>query len=758
MEQQTILIVDDDREIVRVIAKILELEGYRTLKAYDGLEALDMLVGNVVHLIMIDIMMPKMNGLAAVMKIRETNNIPIIILSAKTEETDKVLGLSMGADDYISKPFNTQEMIARVKAQLRRYMRLGAMNSESMQDSIRIGDLYLDKHAKELNVNGESVHLTATEYKIMELLMSNPGRVFPAEEIYERVWQEPAYSVENTVMVHIRRIREKIEINPKQPKYLKVVWGIGTKLKKMTANIKGIKGWFVLTVLGLDVLLGIDGGNLISTFYGDVIIYVAFLATVTAGIMLTISLRPDSKEWPFFGIFDNFKTDTLFWLELLIVTCTMAAFAWIAGLYESWNCWSWAYSAISILGKLLFLVLVLPEAFVAVSCYAIFIRRMKDREKRRVLWIQSVFPKHEKKQKVKKKNPVKKLYDKFREGIVSLKVEYEHSLDYEKKQLIETILIVGGNLIIIWGVLFADGGILVLLLLIINIVYFMRQRNFYRNVGEIIRELHHLSMGEEVRPVNISETSPLYEAGCDLEKVNESLDKSVKRQIKSEQMKIELITNVSHDLKTPLTSIIGYIDLLKKEDMSPEAQDYVNVISKKSEHLKEMIQDLFEISKATSGNAELVLEKLDMVKLLQQTLGDMEDRISSSGRIIRTVLPEEPLYISGDGKRLYRVYQNLMENALKYSMEGTRIYVEGRVEEQKVITEIKNIAAYEMDFTADKIVERFQRGDVNRTTEGHGLGLAIAKSFSEACGGHLDIIIDGDMFKAVISYPLYWEN
>ena len=138
----------------------------------------------------------------------------------------------MGADDYISKPFNTQEMIARVQAQLRRYMRLGAMNSESMQDSIRIGDLYLDKHAKELNVNGESVHLTATEYKIMELLMSNPGRVFPAEEIYERVWQEPAYSVENTVMVHIRRIREKIEINPKQPKYLKVVWGIGYKIEK----------------------------------------------------------------------------------------------------------------------------------------------------------------------------------------------------------------------------------------------------------------------------------------------------------------------------------------------------------------------------------------------------------------------------------------------------------------------------------------------------------------------------------------------
>ena len=183
-----------------------------------------------------------------------------------------------------------------------------------------------------------------------------------------------------------------------------------TKLKKMTANIKGVKGWFILTVFGLDVLLGIAGGNLISSFYGDVIIYVGFLVTVAAGIMLTVSLKSDSREWSSLTIFDSFKTDILFWLEVFIVTCTMAAFAWIAGLYESW---SWAYPAISRLRKLLFLVLVLPEAFVVVSCYAIFIRRMKDREKRRMLWIRSVFPKHEKKQKVKKKNPVKKLYDKF---------------------------------------------------------------------------------------------------------------------------------------------------------------------------------------------------------------------------------------------------------------------------------------------------------------------------------------------------------
>ena len=174
-----------------------------------------------------------------------------------------------------------------------------------------------------------------------------------------------------------------------------------------------------------------------------------------------------------------------------------------------------------------------------------------------------------------------------------------------------------------------------------------------------------------------------------------------------------------------MTSIIGYIDLLKKEDMSPEAQDYVSVISQKSEHLKEMIQDLFEISKATSGNAETCSGEAGYGKTSSADIGGYEDRIISSGRTIKTVLPEESLYISGDGKRLYRVYQNLIENALKYSMEGTRIFVEARVEDQKVVTEIKNIASYEMDFTADKIVERFQRGDVNRTTEGHGLGLAI---------------------------------
>ena len=232
METYRILVVDDDREIVRSLSRLLEMEGYEVYRAYDGMEALERLMENRIHLILLDIMMPKLNGLAALMKIREKNNIPVIMLSAKTEESDKVLGLSMGADDYVTKPYNTAELMARVKSQLRRYFSLGSAASAMEENVIRNGSLILDRNTKELTVDGEPVRLTATEYKITELLMSHPGYVFSAEEIYTKVWQEDAYGVENTVMVHIRRIREKIEITPINPKYLKVVWGIGYKMEK----------------------------------------------------------------------------------------------------------------------------------------------------------------------------------------------------------------------------------------------------------------------------------------------------------------------------------------------------------------------------------------------------------------------------------------------------------------------------------------------------------------------------------------------
>ena len=232
MENARILVVDDDYEIAKAIEKLLSLDGYQVLKAYNGLEALEILLNEQVHLILLDVMMPKLDGLSTTMKIREKKNIPIIILSAKSEDTDKVLGLSMGADDYITKPFSSQELVARVKSQLRRYMQLGDMGNINRENILVVGGLRLDLDAMQLTVDGEPVKLTAKELKILELMMGNVGVVFSADKIYERVWNEEPYAVENTVMVHIRRIREKIEINPKEPNYLKVVWGIGYKIEK----------------------------------------------------------------------------------------------------------------------------------------------------------------------------------------------------------------------------------------------------------------------------------------------------------------------------------------------------------------------------------------------------------------------------------------------------------------------------------------------------------------------------------------------
>ena len=229
-----ILVVDDDKEIVESIEIYLNNEGYKVFKAYDGLEALDILMREDIHLILMDIMMPKLDGIKATIKIRQNKNIPIILVSAKGENTDKILGLNIGADDYITKPFNLLELIARVKSNLRRYMNLGNFSNESLQqDILKSGGLELNTSTKEVKVDGLNVKVTPIEYRILELLLRNKGRVFSIDEIYEKVWKEESFNVENTVAVHIRRIREKIEINPKEPRYLKVVWGIGYKIEKI---------------------------------------------------------------------------------------------------------------------------------------------------------------------------------------------------------------------------------------------------------------------------------------------------------------------------------------------------------------------------------------------------------------------------------------------------------------------------------------------------------------------------------------------
>lgn len=227
-----ILVCDDDKEIVRAIGIYLKNEGYRVLEAYDGIEALDILRKEEIHLIIMDIMMPRMDGMQATVRIREEKNIPIIMLSAKSEDYDKIGGLGAGADDYVTKPFNPMELIARVKSQLRRYTTLGSMNQPRNDKTFQSGGLILNDDTKEVTVDGTEVRLTPTEYRILALLTANAGRVYTIYQIYDAVWEEPAFNPENTVAVHIRHIREKIEINPKEPRYLKVVWGTGYKIEK----------------------------------------------------------------------------------------------------------------------------------------------------------------------------------------------------------------------------------------------------------------------------------------------------------------------------------------------------------------------------------------------------------------------------------------------------------------------------------------------------------------------------------------------
>ena len=232
MEKLTVLVVDDDREIVDSIAIFLQADGYLVRKAYNGLEALDIVMTENVHLIILDIMMPELDGIKTLLKVRESKNLPIILLSAKSEDADKILGLTAGADDYITKPFNPLELVARVKSQLRRYTQLGNLNQQGSSQVYKCGGLMINDENKEVTVDGEPIKLTPIEYNILLLLVKNAGKVFSIDQIYEKIWNEDAIGADNTVAVHIRHIREKIEINPKEPRYLKVVWGVGYKIEK----------------------------------------------------------------------------------------------------------------------------------------------------------------------------------------------------------------------------------------------------------------------------------------------------------------------------------------------------------------------------------------------------------------------------------------------------------------------------------------------------------------------------------------------
>ncbi|WP_294413250.1 HAMP domain-containing sensor histidine kinase [uncultured Ruminococcus sp.] len=293
---------------------------------------------------------------------------------------------------------------------------------------------------------------------------------------------------------------------------------------------------------------------------------------------------------------------------------------------------------------------------------------------------------------------------------------------------------------------FVFGSVIVLL---VYVYFSFRDHAEIAGVAKQIADMN----GGDYSPRTVPEKSPAYGMTNNLNNISDGIKTAVDKQVQSERMKIELVTNVSHDLKTPLTSIISYIDLLSAEEMSPAARDYVTIISQKSDRLKAMVSDLFDLAKATS-HTDVSNEEIDAVILTQQVIGDMADKIAQSGMEVRTDIKVQAAPITAEGRKLYRVLQNLIDNALKYSMAGTRIYVTLDNDDTSTHISVKNISAEEMNFTPEEITERFTRGDRSRTTEGNGLGLSIAKSFTEACGGQFEVVIDGDMFTANVILPL----
>lgn len=275
-----------------------------------------------------------------------------------------------------------------------------------------------------------------------------------------------------------------------------------------------------------------------------------------------------------------------------------------------------------------------------------------------------------------------------------------------------------------------------------------------KDIRSLINEIHKIKLGEKRIVNNIPANSFLYETGEEIKNISENLYDSIQQQMKNEKMKVDLITNISHDLKTPLTSIIGYIDLLAAKDyLNSEDKHYITELKKKADNLHDMIKVVFELSKASSGNLKIEKSKLNLNKLIMQTIADMEDTIINSGFQIKELYSEESLVFWGDGDKLYLVCQNLISNAVKYSLSGSRIFIKTYLEPGSVVLSIQNTSAYEMDFTPEEISARFVRGDESRSDGGNGLGLAIARTYSEVCGGEFKISIDGDMFKVTIKFP-----
>lgn len=314
-----------------------------------------------------------------------------------------------------------------------------------------------------------------------------------------------------------------------------------------------------------------------------------------------------------------------------------------------------------------------------------------------------------------------------------------------------------GTPVILVAILAAAGIFIIvltfLICLIISLVNMKKDRQLVRDIGALADQIQEIKEGNLTKPLKLPEDADLKQAADNLNEIQHGMDVALREQIKSERMKVDLVTNVSHDIKTPLTSIVSYVDLLKQEEeLPPHVEEFIQILDEKSQRLKTIVQDVFEISKATSGQLPVNVEELNLGKLLRQTLADMDTQIEESGLVMKVSIPEAPVLIQADGQRLYRVFQNLIQNALKYSLQGSRIFLTLTDTEEASVVRLRNTSGVELDDTMD-FTERFLRGDSSRTDGGSGLGLSIAKSFTEACGGSFQVEVDADLFTVIVTFP-----
>ncbi len=326
-----------------------------------------------------------------------------------------------------------------------------------------------------------------------------------------------------------------------------------------------------------------------------------------------------------------------------------------------------------------------------------------------------------------------------------------------KKLLLLDCSFIIASVLVFFLILFSHSFVPLLLEAVFLGLFLFGRHLIIRDGAQLEKQIREMYVGNYTYKPVMSKNSPYTESSAMLSAISDQYRRGLEETVKAERTKMELVTNVSHDLKTPLTSIIGYIELLSKEPLEGDAAEYVDILQRKSERLKNIVSDVFELAKTTSGEITVERAPLDLTKLSYQTLGEMEDKIAASGLDIKVNICEPPVTVISDGKRLYRVIQNLLDNALKYSMKGTRIYYSLEKHGCFAYIIIKNVASYEMNFTKEEIMERFTRGDKARSTEGTGLGLSIAQGFTLACGGNFDIELDGDMFKAIVSFPMAAE-